>query len=214
MAEEWPSYHKGRREHLHALGVIALAYSAFQRGLGTVYKHHPQRLGMPAELVELYYSSLNEQTQLKAIRTIFRSSEKDGNALAYVDRLIDYFDWCSDARNKLLHSEPYPTLFGGSPDKLYLTKPQSKKDPEPTYLWLTVRQLRDIADKIEHGKRECAGFVIYLRCRDIPVDQLPLSYRIFFNDPMPGLLTIPPTLEPSPHPEHGRMPSYVKHRSD
>jgi hypothetical protein len=28
MSEEWPSYFTGRREHIHALGVISLSYSA------------------------------------------------------------------------------------------------------------------------------------------------------------------------------------------
>jgi hypothetical protein len=48
--------------------------------------------------------------------------------------LIAHFDWCSDIRNKLLHSELYPALFGGQPDLLYLTKPTSKNDSKASYL--------------------------------------------------------------------------------
>ena len=157
MTEEWPSYHKGRRDHLHALGVIALSYSAFERGLISIYAHHCAQQNMPYELVQLYYSSLNEKSQLKAIRTIFTTYEKEPAALEFVSSLVDYFNWCSDARNTLLHSELYPTLFGGDADKLYLIKPQSKREPASSYMWLTVEELRGIADKIEHGKRECAG---------------------------------------------------------
>jgi hypothetical protein len=212
MTEEWPSYHKGRRDHIHALGVIALAYSAFERGLITIYAHHCAQQHMPYELVQLYYSSLNEKSQLKAIRTIFETYEKEPAALAFVSALIDYFNWCSDARNTLLHSELYPTLFGGDADKLYLTKPLSKRDLGSAYMWLTLAELRDIADKIEHGKRECAGFLIYLRCRDISVDQLPVGYKILGGDPIPPPLVIPPELKLSPHPEHGPRPDYLKNR--
>jgi hypothetical protein len=108
MTEEWPSYHRGRRDHIHALGVIALGYSAFERGLVTIYAHRCAQQHMPYELVHLYYSSLNEKSQLKAIRTIFDTDEKEPAALASVSSLIDYFNWCSDARNTLLHSELVP----------------------------------------------------------------------------------------------------------
>jgi hypothetical protein len=79
-------------------------------------------------------------------------------------------------------------------------------------MWLTLTELRDIADKIEHGKRECAGFLIYLRCRDIPTDQLPVGYRMLGGDPVPPPLVTPPELKLSPHPEHGAMPDYLKNR--
>jgi hypothetical protein len=79
-------------------------------------------------------------------------------------------------------------------------------------MWLTLTELRDIADKIEHGKRECAGFLIYLRCRDIPTDQLPVGYRMLGGDPVPPPLVTPPELKLSPRPEHGAMPDYLKNR--
>ena len=209
---EWPSYHNGRSDHIHALGVIALGYSAFERCLVTIYAHHCAQQHMPYELVQLYYSSLNEKSQLKAIKTIFETYEKEPAALAFVSSLIDYFNWCSEARNTLLHSELYPTLFGGDADKLYLTKPVSKREPVSAYMWLTLDELRDIADKIEHGKRECAGLLIYLRCRDIPADQLPVGYRAMMQDPIPAPFVIPPELKLSPHPEHGAMPDHLKNR--
>jgi hypothetical protein len=78
---------------------------------------------------------------------------------------------------------------------------------------LAVEELRDIVAKIEHGKRECAGFLIYLRCRDIPVDQLPVGYRSLGGDPIPPPLATPPELKLSPHPEHGALPEYLKDRN-
>jgi hypothetical protein len=101
-------------------------------------------------------------------------------------------------------------MFGGDSDKLYLTKPQSKREPRSTYMWLTVEELRGIADKIEYGKRHCAAFSIYLRCRDTPSDQLSINYRILGGDPIPEPLAVPAELKPSPHPQHGALPDYLK----
>ena len=68
MIEEWPSYFTGRRDHIHALGVISLSYSPFERDLFTLYAHHPSVKGMPRELVEKYWSSQNEASQVKSVR--------------------------------------------------------------------------------------------------------------------------------------------------
>lgn len=210
MSEEWPSYHKGRRDHLQAVGVIALSFSAFERRLFALYAHHPERQNMPRSLIEIYYTSLNELAQLKAIRAIFGEYEKDPAALAVANNIVDYFDWCSDARNKILHSEPYPPLFGGEIDKLYLTKPISKREPTSTYMWLSLEELRDIADKIECGKRHSAAFSIYLRSRDVPSRQLPIIERALAGDPLPEPLEVPPKLKLSSHPQHGAMPDHLK----
>ncbi|WP_316161942.1 hypothetical protein [Bradyrhizobium sp. SZCCHNRI20481] len=202
MTKEWPDYHTGRREHVHAVGVIALSYTAFERRLFGLYSHHPERQNMPHALMQLYYSSLNEANQLKAIRVVFSEYEREPEVIDRVDNILEYFDWCSDARNKLLHSEMYPAMFGGDADKLYLTKPLSKRDPASTYMWLTVEELRDIADKIEHGKRNSAALSLYLRYRDQPPGQRKIIDRIL-NEPLPGLLNIPAKLKPSNEPHQG-----------
>jgi hypothetical protein len=44
---------------------------------------------MPRELVELYYSSLNEKAQLKAIRVMFESYEKEPAAIALAVNLVE-----------------------------------------------------------------------------------------------------------------------------
>jgi hypothetical protein len=40
----------------------------------------------------------------------------------------EHFDWCSDMRNNLLHSELYPAAFRGEGDTLYFVKSTSKND--------------------------------------------------------------------------------------
>jgi hypothetical protein len=38
-----PGYNPGKRLHLHALGVIAITYAAFERSLNDFYELHPSR---------------------------------------------------------------------------------------------------------------------------------------------------------------------------
>ena len=104
------------KDHLQALGVIALSFSAFQRSLHELYAHHPQRQNIPYELADLYYTSLSESDQIKAIRVVFKAYEKEPETIELVNNLLDYFNWCWGARNQLLDSESYPSLFGGDPD--------------------------------------------------------------------------------------------------
>lgn len=212
MTDDWPSYYSGKRDHLHALGVIALSYSAFERSLQALYAHHAQQQKIPNALADLYYTSLNELGQLKAIRAIFKAYDEETETVALVNNLLDFFDWCSKARNELLHSEFYPAMFGGDPDRLYLIKRKSKKESAPTYHWPTVKELRQIADHIEEGKRQCAGIIIYLRLRDIPIGQLPQAYQDIQHELPPPPLVMPPPLHVSLQPHYGQMPEHIRSR--
>jgi hypothetical protein len=90
-----------------------------------------------------------------------------------------------------------------------LVKRASKTKPDPVYITLSVEQLRDIADRIEHGKRQCAAFIIWLRIRDIPIDELPRGYGIYSADPMPGPLETPARTTGLDKP-HDDPPDYLK----
>jgi hypothetical protein len=113
MTDEWPSYFTGRREHFHALGVISLSYSAFERDLFTLYAHHPDVKGMPRDLVEKYWSAQNEANQVKSVREIFKMYETDAGPLEFVNKLMDYFDWCSHTRNQLMPLGVLPVPLRG-----------------------------------------------------------------------------------------------------
>jgi hypothetical protein len=112
-----------------------------------------------------------------------------------------------------MHSELYLSLFGEKPDKLYLVKRASKTKPDPVYITLSVDQLRDIADRINHGKRQCAAFIIWLRVRDIPIKELPISYRMFGDGPMPEPLETPARITGLDKP-HDDPPDYLKKRQN
>jgi hypothetical protein len=206
-----PKYNPGStHRHLHAMGVIAIGYSAFQRGMDELYEFHPVKQNVPSKLIALYYFSLNEDKRLSALEAVFEAYEKDPEVIKCVKNLARYFRWCKDCRDQLLHSEHYPAMFGGTADTLHLTKRVGKTEPKQGYMALSLVELRTIADKIEEGKQQCASVRIYLRVRGTPIRDLPISLRVYGDEPLPGLVRIPRPLKLSSIPPNGPFPAYVR----
>jgi hypothetical protein len=209
----WPSYNVGSRKHLHALGVISLCYAAFARGMDDLYAYAPSVKSVPKELVDLYYFSLNEERRLAAIRAVF-AEESDKNLQRIVKNLIEYFNWARDARNTLLHAEQYPALFGGEPDKLYLTKKEGKQSRKSIYVTVGLSQLRDIANKMQRGIEQGATIRIYLRVTGVPADKLPTSLKMFAHQSLPETLRVPKRLEISQTPRNDPIPPHLRRSFD
>ena len=201
--DQWPlpKYNPGSHSHLHALGVIAVTYAGFQRSIDELYAFHPHRQKLPEQLISLYYLSLNEERRLVAIRDIFEEYEKDDLVKAAIQNVLNYFLWCKRARDQILHAERYPAMFGGKSDTLYLTKRLNKLSPKSGHMAFNLDELRSIADKMRAGTVQSATIHIHLRVRDIPIDQLQVSLRIYKNDPLPPPLIVPPALVLSELPE-------------
>jgi hypothetical protein len=89
---DWPlpRYDPGPKDHLHALGVIAITFASLQANLDILYFNCANRGKLPRKLAELYYFSLDEQKRIEAIKTIFRSYETDLLVIETVDNLLLY----------------------------------------------------------------------------------------------------------------------------
>jgi hypothetical protein len=46
---DWPAYETGQKEHMHALGVIAVNYNLFERSLFPLFAHHLESAGLSEE---------------------------------------------------------------------------------------------------------------------------------------------------------------------
>jgi hypothetical protein len=195
-----PKYDPGSPKHLHALGVIAVTFASFERSLDTLYANKAREQKMPKELINLYYFSLNEEKRIEAIRSVFKTYEKNPKVTALVENLLKYFHWCRNCRNQMLHSERYPPAFGGKPEMLHLIKRVGKQSPQSGYMKFTLPTLRTIADKIRDGGLRCAELHIYLRFRDQPLVSVPDPYRAYVRGPLPQKLHVPQTLRLSPSP--------------
>jgi hypothetical protein len=213
VGDTWPlpAYDCGPIKHLHAIGVIANRFNSFERGMFDLYSMYTEKR-FTRELSDFLFLALNERTRAEALTKVVHAFEKSRKALAFFDSLSSYFEWCWNARNQIIHSEFYPSMFGGSPHEISLTKRKSKKSAEPGYLKFTLPELRDIADKIEEGVKRCAAFRIWLRQRATPREKWPVSLKIHGLEPLPDKLVTPKfvTLGPNPIPP---LPQYLHQSS-
>lgn len=194
--DTWPEhYNPGNHKHLHALGVIAVEYAAFERNMDFFYTNRARKLNVPCELAEMYYFNINEENRIKTLRILF-DSYPDGNGLKpIIFNLIDYFLWCRNCRNQLLHAERYPASFGGDPDTLYLTKRMGKQSSKHGYMKFTLRRLRFIADRFNAGVIQSADIHIRLRYDGVPIDKVHGPIRHHISAPLPKILRVPRYLE-------------------
>lgn len=194
--DSWPApeYGVGQHQHVHAIGVISLLTAQFERSVDSFHAHHWREQNAPDDLIDLYYYSLNEEKRLEAIRAAFEQFEADPAVKEAIKNLVLYFHWCRDARNKLLHAEPYPSSLGGDPQLLYLIKRIDKRSRQSGYMKLSVAYLRSIAGKIRVGIVQSARISIYLRTRGLPLEKIDKQLRAYAGEPLPEPLSVPQPL--------------------
>lgn len=198
--DSWPRhYNPGPHSHLHAIGVIGITFASLEGSIDVLYLDRARRENMPTDLINLYYFSLNEETRLKAINTIFAIYEKDEAIKDCVSNMVAYFAWCRNCRNQILHAELYPASLGGKKGVLYLTKRLSKQSPQSGYMRFKLRKLRYIADRIRKGVVQCAEIHLYLSFHGYPTNTIPQEMRVYART-LPKKLRIPQTLALDPHP--------------
>jgi hypothetical protein len=196
----WPKYNPGRRDHLHAIGVLANSYNSFEDGMFSLFRYHLSSRKIPRKVIDFMYLSLSEPQRLATIKLAYKECEQRKQVQELVRNLIKYFEWCCDVRNKLIHAQHYPTTIGDNVSNLHLMKRIAKKSPEHGYMELDLQTLRDLADKVEKGKKHCAQVQISMRFRDTPKAKRPAWLIAYGSGPRPKILDIPKTLELSPRP--------------
>ncbi len=206
--DEWPlpTYNCGSSKHLHAIGVIANRFNALERGMFDLYSLYTQGR-LARELSDFFFLALNERTRMQALKKLVHTYEKRRRAREFFDSLYDYFEWCWEARNQIIHAEFYPAMLGGNPLEISLVKRKSKQSAEPGYLKFTVPELREIADKIQEGVQRCAAFRINLRQRTTPPRKWSVSMKIEGRVSLPSKLVKPRSVVLAPHP----LPSGLPH---
>src|ERR1700694_170922 len=151
--DNWPmpGFDAGDPKHLHAVGVIAVTFVQFERSVESMFLHHPANRAVPFDLLDRYFLTLSEDQRVAVTRRFYSDSEPDALVKAAAKNVLDFFDWAHDSRNKILHSERYPTGLGGDPDVFYLTKRASKRDPSSRYMALDLPTLRSTAESMQSG---------------------------------------------------------------
>jgi hypothetical protein len=200
--DTWPSpeYSPGSPKHLHAVGVIAITFAQLERSIESHYHAEARRQGVPDGLIDLYFYSMNEEKRIEAIRVLFQRYKAHPEVIALIGNLLEYFKWCRNCRNQILHAENYPAGFGEDPEMLYLIKRIGKQSPKSGYMKFTVPTLRSIADKIRAGVVQSATIEIHLRYLGVPITDVREPYLAIVREPLPSKLQVPRYLELSQRP--------------
>jgi hypothetical protein len=194
VEDTWPlpKYDNGPPKHVHAIGVIALAYATLQSAMDHLFLNRAR-----SEWAEKYYYLLNEEKRSDAIKEVFKNA--DPGVVEAIGNIVKYFDWCRACRNILLHAESYPSGLVPFPDgALGLTKRLKKGSTEQGYTALTLQELRDVADRMRDGIVHCAKIDLFVRYQGRP-ETLPDKYREHARS-LPPNLPVPKQIALAPSP--------------
>jgi hypothetical protein len=165
-----PDFGIAHPEHVHAIGVIALTYASLQNGMDCLFLDNAN-----SEWAKKYYYMLSEDKRSEAIKEMFK--QRDPGVVSAIGNLVEYFNWCRECRNNLLHAESYPPgLIPFPGGALGLTK-TLKKGGEPGYMALTLQQLRGVAGRMQDGIEQCARIYVFVRHQGRPLEKLDEKYR-------------------------------------
>jgi hypothetical protein len=209
--DDWPNdstHYPGPPLHLHAVGVLASRYNAFERILFDTYLHHLDRKKFPRALTESFYLSRDENSRMTAIKDVFAAFEKKPAVQNRIANLVEYFGWCHTVRNNILHGEVTPTQIADLAN-LNLTKRKGKRTAEVGYLTLDLPALRKAVDQIGEGRLQAAKIYLHLYYRDTKPAQRSFVLKNHGPEPLPKTLRIPPRQDLLPHRQLGPLPAYL-----
>ena len=184
----------GTEKHFHAIGVITSRYNALENGIFELVAYYLRIHDIPNSVIEFMYLSLPENRRKDAARLIFRDCEDDKYASGLMDNLLDHYEWCSDSRNRIAHSEHY-AFNRETFDKIKLSKRKNKTSTERITIDIDVETLRMVADEIETCRLQAIQIFIYLVCRDKQPQKFEDYIAIFSCDTLPEKLAIPTSLD-------------------
>lgn len=184
----------GTEKHFHAIGVITTRFNSLECQLFELVAYYLRKQGVPNSVIDFMYYSLPENRKKEAARLIFSNCENDKIASALLDNLIDHYDWCSESRNRIAHSEHH-AFNRETFDKIKLSKRKNKTSAERISIDIDVKTLRMVADEIEECRMQAIQIFIYFLCRDKQPQNFEDYMAIFSYETLPEKLSIPMSLD-------------------
>jgi hypothetical protein len=90
--DNWPmpAFDAGDSKHLHALGVIAVAFVQFERSVESLFLHHPANSAVPFDLLDRYFFALSEDHRVAVTRKFYSDRESDALVKIAANNVLDF----------------------------------------------------------------------------------------------------------------------------
>jgi hypothetical protein len=150
----WPEpfYYVGQVEHVHALGVISLAFNALEDKMRDIFDLYT---GLPVEASSYLFSKPSNELRIDLLQKCIDSSDHDDNVRDAVRHFLKAFCICFQNRSILMHSMTIKSMHSGTPEATLILAKIAKGSPtRKNNYYATLNMLRNIAD-------EMADFVRY-----------------------------------------------------
>jgi hypothetical protein len=136
--EEWPSYHVGTRDHLHAIGVLIATWNQVE----TCYQAFIQQI-YPLNMKSAIrvFQILNHDGRIRLIRDELITC-LPGNEADCVEHFLTMANICYQNRNVFAHATSHSMAEN---DKLRISKGTGKDNIGAQYLF-TLEDLKEMAD--------------------------------------------------------------------
>ncbi len=147
------------RDHLQALGVIALNYNALEISFYLLFCEYVGHSDVSAQL----FSDMRNNFRLETLKATAINQEKDFAVIDAIGTFLGGFDVCAANRNFLMHSVHDLVQDGATALKLLKS---NRKDPlKQTNLIFDVPTLRQVADEIWTLDHYAVDLAFYLQTR-------------------------------------------------
>jgi hypothetical protein len=160
--EEWPPYHVGTRDHLHAIGVLIANWNqvetAYQALMQLIFPHH---LKSGIRVFQLF---TNDQ-RVKLIRDELVASLSAEEA-DRVNHFLAMANICYANRNAFAHAQAHQTAHD---DKFRISKGTGKENIGAQYLF-KLDDLREIADATHGTFMFCLNIFAHIQIKSTIID--------------------------------------------
>jgi hypothetical protein len=168
------------RDHLHALGVVALNYNALEISFYILFCEYVGNSSFSAQL----FSQMKNNFRLETLQAAVVHQEKDSEVINAIGWYVGAFNICATNRNILMHS--VHDLVESEDTALKLLKSHRSDPLKQTNLLFDVPTLRQVADEIWSLDYYTIDLCFYLQTRSgsMPADD-PYARTTLPDKPAP-----------------------------
>ncbi len=192
--DPWPAYATGPKEHLHALGALALNFNLYELSLLTFFE---QYMPLMKPVADYIFEQMSNEARVGLIQRLAELYEADDATKSEIRFALMHFQTCAENHRSLLHSRLQVT----AQDVLGLER-SARADPGRTLPFgLPLGDVRRVADEIMAGVNFVLDLWWYVGDRD--------KYQYEVAAHREGMAAKPPQGPPPALPGRPRVPRRI-----